>query len=68
MRWQIAIVLYTNEQISVGRAAEIAGLNYFVFEQKMKEKGIPFVEANVTTEAEAKYQEVLIHEAFNLPI
>lgn len=67
LRWQVAVDLYTSEQVSVGRAAEIAGLNYFVFEKKLKENQIPFVEADVRNKEEIQSQEKLIHAAFNLP-
>ena len=66
LRWQVAIELYTTEQISSGRAAEIAGLNYFVFEQRLKDEGIAFLEAEVSTEEENQPQATLIHAAFNL--
>jgi len=67
LRWQVAIELYTTEQVSSGRAAEIAGLNYFVFEQQLKAKGIAFIEAETSTKEETQQQKALIHAAFNLP-
>jgi predicted HTH domain antitoxin len=67
LRWKVAVDLYTSEQVSVGRAAEIAGLNYFVFEEKLREKGIGLVAAEVTTEAQQEKQEKLINELFDLP-
>lgn len=66
LRWQVAIELYTTEQVSSGRAAEIAGLNYFVFQQKLRETGIPFLAAESITKEEAQQQEALIHAVFNL--
>lgn len=66
LRWQVAIELYTTEQVSSGRAAEIAGLNYFVFQQKLREAGIPFLAAESTTQEETEQQEALIHAVFNL--
>jgi predicted HTH domain antitoxin len=66
LRWKVAIELYTTEQVSSGRAAEIAGLNYFVFQQKLREAGIPFLGAESTTKEEAQQQEALIHAVFNL--
>ena len=66
LRWQVAIELYTTEQVSSGRAAEIAGLNYFVFQQKLNAEGIAFIEAETYTKEEAQQQEALIHVAFNL--
>ncbi len=67
LRWKIAIDLYTTEQISSGRAAEIAGLNYFVFEEKLRENGINFIEAESITETQKEQQQALIHELFNFP-
>ncbi|MBV7337723.1 UPF0175 family protein [Chloroflexi bacterium TSY] len=67
LRLKVAVDLYTTEEVSVGRAAEIAGLNYFVFERKLKENRIAFIEADVATEEEAKRQEELIHASFSLP-
>lgn len=51
LRWKVAVDLYTTEQVSLGRAAEIAGLNYFVFMEKLREAGIALVGAEVETEA-----------------
>lgn len=65
LRWQIAIDLYTTEQISSGRAAEIAGLNYFVFEEKLRANGIRFIEAESTTKDQKEQQQALIDELFD---
>ena len=59
LRWQIAIDLYVSEQVSSGRAAEIAGLNYFVFEEKLAAEGIPFIGAEVETEEELEEKKAL---------
>jgi predicted HTH domain antitoxin len=67
LRWKVAVDLYTTEQVSLGRAAEIAGLNYFVFMEKLREAGIALVDAEVTTEAQKEQQQVLIDEILNLP-
>ncbi len=67
LRWKIAIDLYTAEHISSGRAAEIAGLNYFVFMEKLREEGIPFIAAESITEAEKEKRRVLIRELVNFP-
>jgi predicted HTH domain antitoxin len=48
LRWKVAVDLYTSEEVSLGRAAEIAGLNYFVFMEKLRAAGIALVEAEVT--------------------
>ena len=66
LRWQIAIELYTTEEISSGRAAEIAGLNYFVFLKKLKEAGIKFIAAEVSTTEEKEHQKELIRASFDL--
>lgn len=67
LRWQVAIELYMAEQVTSGRAAEIAGLNYFVFEKKLKTEGIQFLEAVSVTSGEAKQQRSLISAVFNIP-
>ncbi len=67
LRWQIAIDLYTTEQISSGRAAEIAGLNYFLFEEKLRENGLAFIEAESDTDAQKNQQQTLIHDLFSFP-
>jgi predicted HTH domain antitoxin len=67
LRWKVAVDLYTTEQVSIGRAAEIAGLNYFVFEEKLRETGIDLIAAEATTELEQEKQKTLIDELFNLP-
>lgn len=67
LRWKVAVDLYTTEQVSLGRAAEIAGLNYFVFMEKLREAGIALVEAEVQTEAQQQQQQALIDEILNLP-
>ena len=66
-RWQIAVDLYQDDQVSSGRAAEIAGLNYFVFEQKLRAEGIAFHEADAPDPATRANQQALIHAAFDLP-
>ena len=45
LRWKVTVDLYITEQVSLGRAAEIADLNYFVFMEKLREAGIALVEA-----------------------
>ena len=60
LRWKIAIELYTNDRISTGRAAEIAGLNYVVFMEKLREHGIPFMAAEMTNDAEREREEALL--------
>lgn len=67
LRWNIAIDLYTNGQVSTGRAAQIAGLNYVVFEEKLREHKIPFMAAEPGTSAEQEQEEKLIYAGFNIP-
>ncbi|GEM_PF-4761348 len=66
VRWQIAMDLYKADEISSGRAAEIAGLNYFVFEEKLRESDIPFNAAVSTTPQEKSRRKALIYEITNL--
>lgn len=67
LRWKVAVDLYTTEQVSLGRAAEIAGLNYFVFMEKLREAGIALIDAEVETEAQQEQQQALLDEILNLP-
>jgi len=64
-RWAIAIDLYTREEVSSGRLAEIAGLNYFVFMEKLKENNIPFIAAEPATGEPKAKEEALLHELFD---
>ena len=52
LRWKIAIELYTNDRVSTGRAAEIAGVNYVIFMEKLQAHGIPFMAAEMTDDLE----------------
>ena len=65
LRWDIAIELYTHEEVSSGRAAEIAGLNYFVFMEKLAINGIPFMAAASATGEQSLKEEVLLNELFD---
>lgn len=65
-RWQVPLDLYTSDQVSSGRAAEIAGLNYFVFEQRLRAEGVPFNEADVEEGQAVSRQQMVIHAAFDL--
>ncbi|MEW6295491.1 MAG: UPF0175 family protein [Candidatus Diapherotrites archaeon] len=40
LRTVIAVELFKNKKISIGRASEIAGLNIAEFKQKLKDRGI----------------------------
>ena len=46
-----AMRLYTAGDISLGRAAEMAGMNYFLFEELLRRQGIPVVEPHVMDNA-----------------
>ncbi len=65
LRWQIALELYQSEQVSLGRAAEIAGMNYFVFVEKLSSNAIALIEVDCTTETQEKKQKALVHGAFH---
>jgi hypothetical protein len=67
LRWKIAIELYTNDQVSTGRAALIAGLNYFVFMEKLREHNIPFMAPEPATGDELTKEQALLHAGFNFP-
>ncbi len=67
LRWNMAIDLYTNGEVSTGRAAQIAGLNYFVFEEKLREHKIPFMAAEPGTDDDQEQEEKLIYAGFNIP-
>jgi predicted HTH domain antitoxin len=43
-----AIRLYIAGEISLGRAAELAGMNYFLFEEVLRKQGVSAVEPEVT--------------------
>ena len=62
LRWDIAIELYTNEQISSGKAAEIAGLNYFVFLEELRAHGIKFIGGEMPEGEARERQEALLSE------
>lgn len=66
LRWKIAIELYSNDQISTGRAAEIAGLNYVIFMEKLREQGIPFMAAEITDDAQRAREETLLDELLSI--
>jgi predicted HTH domain antitoxin len=55
-RVQEAIRLYISGEISLGRAAELAGMNYFLFEELLRKQGISVMEPEVTDKAEQAAQ------------
>jgi len=67
LRWKIAIDLYTNDRISTGRAAHIAGQPYVVFMEKLRKQRIPFMAAESTTGVERAKEEALLDELFSFP-
>jgi predicted HTH domain antitoxin len=46
-----AIRLYRAGEISLGRAAELAGMNYFLFEELLRKQGISAMEPEVMDKA-----------------
>lgn len=66
LRWKIAIELYSNDRISTGRAAEIAGLNYIIFMERLRKHGIPFMAAQMTDDAEREREEALLDELLSI--
>lgn len=66
LRWDIAIELYSNERVSTGRAAEIAGLNYIVFTEMLQKHGIPFMAAQITDDAEREREEALLDDLLSI--
>ena len=57
-----AMRLYTAEEISLGRAAEMAGMNYFLFEELLRKQGIPVVEPHVMSKAGQAVQREIADE------
>ena len=43
--------MYMAGEISLGRAAELAGMNYFLFEEQLRRQGISAMEPKVTDKA-----------------
>jgi len=50
-RVEEAIRLYVAEDISLGQAAELAGMNYFLFEELLRQQRIPAMEPEVMDES-----------------
>ncbi len=67
VRWQIAIDFYEADEVSSGRAAEIAGMDCFSFRDKMKMKGIEFKRAYIDDPVERAKIEELIYATTNIP-
>ena len=65
LRWKIALELYLNEQISTGRAAQIAGLNYVVFMEELRQRQLPFMAAEPAMGEEYEREEELLNELFD---
>jgi len=57
-----AMRLYTAGDISLGRAAEMAGMNYFLFEELLRKRGIPVVEPHVMNKAGQAVQREIADE------
>jgi len=43
LRLELALDLFKNDEVSLGRAAEMAGLDRWQFEKVLSERGIPIV-------------------------
>lgn len=43
LRLELALDLFKNDEVSLGRAAELAGLDRWQFEELLRERGIPLV-------------------------
>jgi predicted HTH domain antitoxin len=52
-----AIRLYTAKEVSLGRAAELAGMNYFAFEELLHKQDTPISEPEVKSRAERAAQQ-----------
>ena len=61
-RVEEAIRLYMAEEISLGRAAELAGMNYFLFENLLRRQRVPSVEPEATDKAEQAAQQEIADE------
>ena len=57
-RVQKAIRLYIAGEISLGRATELAGVNYFLFEELLRKQGISVMEPEVRDEVESAQREI----------
>lgn len=61
-RAEEAIRLYAGGEISLGRAAEMAGMNYFRFEQILRKRGVKPIEPQVSQAADVALQQELVDE------
>jgi hypothetical protein len=52
-----AIRLYVAKEISLGRAAELAGMNYFAFEEVLRKQDVPVVEPENKSRSERTVQQ-----------
>ena len=50
LRLAAAIELYKKERVTLGRAAELAGLNFFEFKDVLKDRGIEIISPTSTRE------------------
>lgn len=63
-RVQEAIRLYALNEISLGRAAELAGMNYFLFEELLRRRGIVLAEPVAADNAAQARQREVADEVF----
>jgi predicted HTH domain antitoxin len=52
-----AIRLYTAKEVSLGRAAELAGMNYFAFEELLRKQDTPISEPESKSRSERVAQQ-----------
>jgi predicted HTH domain antitoxin len=60
-----AIRLYTAKEVSLGRAAELAGMNYFAFEELLRKQGIPAVEPETKGKSARIHQQELADDVLD---
>jgi hypothetical protein len=58
-RAEEAIQLYVADEISLGRAAELAGMNYFQFEELLRKRGIKALEPKASKTTLVRQRELV---------
>ncbi len=58
-RTEEAIRLYVGDEISLGRAAELAGMNYFQFEELLRQRGIKALEPKASKTTLVRQRELV---------
>ncbi len=54
-----AVRLYATEEVSLGRAAELAGMNYFAFEELLRKQGLTVISPESKSRSERTVQQEL---------